>query len=131
IEWDEGRLRVSVPPAALAVFAAPETPVRDQVTYQVSTEHGRLLAGRLDFGTRPAFDAAGLADAGTYTDTVEGQPVHVAAVVRTMYDAGRTERVVTHVAQTMNGRDAMIRQLWWPATVRQLALVGLALAMIL
>ena len=46
IEWDEGRLRVSVPPAALAVFAAPETPVRDQVTYQVSTEHGRLLAGR-------------------------------------------------------------------------------------
>ncbi|CAJ0878397.1 sensor histidine kinase [Ralstonia flatus] len=131
VEWDEGRLRVSVPPAALAVFAAPESPVRDQVTYQVSTEHGRLLAGRLDFGTRPAFDAAGLADAGTYTDTVEGRPVHVAAVVRTMYDAGRTERVVTRVAQTMNGRDAMIRQLWWPATVRQLALVGLALAMIL
>ena len=119
IEWDEGRLRVSVPPAALAVFAAPETPdtpVRDQVAYQVSTEHGRLLAGRLDFGTRPAFDAAGLADAGTYIDTVEGQPVHVAAVVRTMYDAGRIERVVTRVAQTMNGRDAMIRQLWWPAT---------------
>ena len=91
-----GDLRVSVPPAALAVFAAPETPVRDQVTYQVSTEHGRLLAGRLDFGTRPAFDAAGLADAGTYTDTVEGQPVHVAAVVRTMYDAGRTERHDRH-----------------------------------
>jgi two-component system sensor histidine kinase TctE len=134
IEWDEGRLRVSVPPAALAVFAAPETtdvPVRDLVSYQVSTEHGRLLAGRLDFGTRPAFDAAGLADAGTYTDTVEGRPVHVAAVVRTMYDAGRIERVVTRVAQTMNGRDAMIRQLWWPSTVRQLALVGLALAMIL
>ncbi|MCO5400912.1 sensor histidine kinase [Ralstonia soli] len=134
IEWDEGRLRVSVPPAALAVFAAPQGPdsaVRDQVTYQVSTEHGRLLAGRLDFGTRPAFDAAGLPDAGTYTDTVEGEPVHVAAVLRTMYDAGRTERVVTRVAQTMNGRDAMIRQLWWPATVRQLALVGLALAMIL
>ena len=131
VEWDEGRLRVSVPPAALAVFAAPETPVRDQVAYQVSTEHGRLLAGRLDFGTRPAFDAAGQPDAGTYTDTMEGQPVHVAAVVRTMYDAGRTERVVTRVAQTMNGRDAMVRQLWWPATVRQLSLVGLALAMIL
>jgi len=134
VEWDEGRLRASVPPAALAVFAAPPTsdlPVRDQIAYQVSTEHGRLLAGRLDFGTRPAFDAAGLADIGTYTDTLEGQPVHVAAVVRTMYDAGRTERVVTRVAQTMHGRDAMIRQLWWPSTVRQLALVGLALAMIL
>lgn len=29
IEWDEGRLRISIPPAALAVFAVPEAPVRD------------------------------------------------------------------------------------------------------
>jgi two-component system sensor histidine kinase TctE len=137
IEWDEGRLRASVPPAALAVFAAPEAPVRDQVFYQVVTEHGRLLAGRLDFGTRPPFDAAGLPDAGVYADTIadptagQRRPVHIATVVRTMYDAGRSERVLTRVAQTVNGRDAMIRQLWWPSLLRQMVLVGLALAMIL
>lgn len=138
IEWgDEGRLRVTVPPAALAVFAEPEVAVRDQVSYQVITESGRLLAGRLDFGARPPFGAADLSEPGTYSDTLaepgvaRPQPVHVAAVVRTMYDAGRSERVLTRVAQTTNSRDAMIRQLWWPSLVRQMVLVGLALAMIL
>lgn len=89
------------------------------------------MAGWLGFGTRPTFNATGLAGTGICTDTAENQPVHVAAVVHTMYDARRIEHVVARVAQTTSGHDAMIRQLWWLATVCQLVLVGLALTMTL
>lgn len=117
--WIDGSLHVSVPPAALELFASPD---RDEVYYQVITEHGRLLAGIPDFPFAAPFSAA----APTYRNAVlGGQPIRVAKTIRTMYDSGVPHRVAILVGQTRRGHDRMLAELWRPSLHRQVAMLAL------
>eukprot|EP01037_Dinobryon_pediforme_P039832 gene39832-48650_t len=76
VNWQDGAPTVSIPPAALELFASPS---RDQVYYQVLMDDDTLLAGRLDFPV--TVDFAQLAPAYS-TTSFNQQSLRVATYVR-------------------------------------------------
>lgn len=54
VGWNDGAPVVSIPPAALELFASP---AQDAVYYQVRMDDDTLLAGRPDFPAEPDFAA--------------------------------------------------------------------------
>ncbi|WP_321960276.1 sensor histidine kinase [Paraburkholderia sp. J7] len=122
VDWDNGSLRASIPPAALELF---ESPWQDHVFYKVLAGNGRLLGGAPDL----PLPRADTANAPVFYDTAyAGMPIRAVAYERMLYDSGRAERVVVIVGKTIASREAMISALWRPQLARQwlmLALVAL------
>jgi two-component system, OmpR family, sensor histidine kinase TctE len=122
VDWVDGTLRADVPPAALEIFASPH---QDQVFYSVAVDDGRLLAGTPDFPRSPSADGPAYYDA-----ELQGQPIRAVGLVRQMYDAGVTRRVLVSVGKTRHSRDAMLKELWRPQLVRQIEMVVLAVVLV-
>ncbi|WP_321843707.1 sensor histidine kinase [Paraburkholderia bannensis] len=120
VEWDNGALIATIPPAALELF---ESPYQDQVFYKVLSGEGRLLGGAPDL----AAPSAGHALPAFYDSTYAGMPIRAVAYERLLYDSGRAERVTVIVGKTIASREAMIDGLWRPQLLRQ----GLMLALVL
>ncbi|HKT94888.1 MAG TPA: sensor histidine kinase [Paraburkholderia sp.] len=122
VDWDNGSLSASIPPAALELF---ESPWQDHVFYKVLAGNGRLLGGAPDL----PLPRANTADAPAFYDTTyAGMPIRAVAYERMLYDSGRAERVMVIVGKTIASREAMINALWRPQLARQwlmLALVAL------
>ncbi|QGZ58139.1 sensor histidine kinase [Paraburkholderia acidiphila] len=122
VDWDNGSLSASIPPAALELF---ESPWQDHVFYRVLAGNGRLLGGAPDL----PLPHADTADAPVFYDTTyAGMPIRAVAYERMLYDSGSAERVMVIVGKTMESREAMISALWRPQLARQwlmLALVAL------
>ena len=102
VGWNDGAPVVSVPPAALELFASP---AQDAVYYQVLMDDDTLLAGRPDFPAQPDF--AALYPVYT-TTTFEGRPLRVVSYIRALFDEGTLRMVAVSVGQTMQGRQQMI-----------------------
>jgi two-component system sensor histidine kinase TctE len=123
VHWEEGKLLANAPPAALEIFASP---YQDQVFFSVVTAAGQQLAGRPDLPL-PASGAA----APVYYDTrIGGQPIHAVALERLMYDAGAVRRVTVAIGKTQASHEQMLLTLWRPQMLRQLAMLGLAIALV-
>ncbi|WP_027819970.1 sensor histidine kinase [Paraburkholderia bannensis] len=120
VDWDNGALIATIPPAALELF---ESPYQDQVFYKVLSGEGRLLGGAPDL----AVPSAGHALPAFYDSTYAGMPIRAVAYERLLYDSGRAERVTVIVGKTVASREAMIDGLWRPQLLRQ----GLMLALVL
>ncbi|WP_083748639.1 sensor histidine kinase [Pelomonas sp. KK5] len=106
--WQDDTLSAVVPPSALSLFASPE---RDQVFLSVTASDGRLLAGTPHFplpASKPAKDAV------WYDAQLDGQPLRVVLIRRSMYELGGSEQVSIAVGKTPRSRDAMLLKLWWP-----------------
>lgn len=123
IEWVDGVLTATIPPAALELFASP---YKDQVFYKVVSGHGRLLTGNPDLetpaqiGTQPVF----------FDTTLYGTPVRAVAFPRELYDSGNAEQVVVVVGKTQASRHGMVADLWQPQLIRQCLMLAFVAALV-
>jgi len=123
VGWNDGAPVVSVPPAALELFASP---AQDAVYYQVLMDDNTLLAGRPDFPAVPDFAAL----YPVYTTTVfNGKPLRVVSYIRALFDEGTLRMVAVSVGQTMQGRQEMIDDQWHASLRRQIVLLLLAISL--
>lgn len=124
VGWSDGAPVVSVPPAALELFASP---AQDAVYYQVLMDDDTLLAGRPDFPAQPDFAAL----QPVYTSTTfDGRPLRVVSYIRALYDEGTLRMVAVSVGQTMQGRQEMIDEIWHTSLRRQSVLLLLAVSLV-
>lgn len=118
---EDAVLQVLVPPAALELFASPS---RDRVFYRATDDHDVLLTGYFDLPLpphRPRTEEA------TYFDAVlRDRPIHVVAYSQPLLSAPARGTVLVEVGQTLDGRDALARDIWLASARRQLLLVVLA-----
>jgi two-component system sensor histidine kinase TctE len=124
VGWEDGAPIVSVPPAALELFA---TPSHDEVYYQVLMDDETLLAGRPDFPADVDFSLI----APAYRNTsFNQQPLRTVTYVRALYDNGTLRMVAVSVGQTLRGHQQLLDELWQPALHRQLIMLLLAIALV-
>ena len=118
VHLEEGVVQVMIPPAALELFASPS---RDRVFYRVSGEEGRLLSGYYDLAMpaqRPGVEEA------VFFDTVQrDRPVHAVAFAQPLMGAPQLGPILIEVAQTLEGRDQLAREIWGIAVTRHFALL--------
>lgn len=115
---EDGVLQVVVPPAALELFASPS---HDRVFYRATDDDGTLLTGYYDLGDpprRPALEESLYFDA-----RMRDRPVHAVAYAQPLLGVPGHRSVLVEVAQTLEGRDALARQMWLAAVRRQSALL--------
>jgi len=120
VHLEEGVIQVVIPPAALELFASPS---RDRVFYRASGENGMLLSGYYDLALPPRLPGA---EEAVYFDAVQRErPVHVVGFAQPVFAALDRGPVLIEVAQTLEGRDRLAREIWGMAVSRQLALLVL------
>jgi two-component system, OmpR family, sensor histidine kinase TctE len=120
VHLEEGVIQVVIPPAALELFASPS---RDRVFYRASGENGLLLSGYYDLAVPPHLPRA---EEAVYFDAVQRErPVHVVGFAQPVFAAPERGAVLIEVAQTLEGRDRLAREIWGMAISRQLALLVL------
>lgn len=124
VTWQDSAPVVSIPPAALEMFASP---AQDAVYYQVLMDDTTLLAGRPDLPVDPDFSA--LQPVYT-TTTFENKPLRVVSYIRALYDEGTLRMVAVSVGQTMQGRADLLAELWQPSLRRQIILLLLAVGLV-
>src|SRR5438105_7460073 len=104
VRLEDGVLQVSVPPAALEMFASPS---RDRVFYRATGEDDTLLTGYYDLPLPP--HAPGVEQA-TYFDAVlRDRPIRVVAYAQPVLASSHRGTVLIEVAQTLDGRSALAR----------------------
>ncbi|MDE1179958.1 MAG: sensor histidine kinase [Paraburkholderia sp.] len=106
VGWQDGHLYADVSPSAIEILSSPHA---DLVFYSVREAGGDMIAGTSDFPrlepkTSPEW----------YDTHVDGRAIRAVSVVRQLYDAGASRRVIVSVGRTTRERDAMAAQLWWP-----------------
>jgi two-component system, OmpR family, sensor histidine kinase TctE len=120
VRVEDGVLQVLVPPAALELFASPS---RDRVFYRATDDRDALLTGYFDLPLPPRRPRS---EEASYFDAVlRERPVHVVAYSQPLLAAPERGTVLIEVGQTLDGRDALARDIWLAAARRQLLLVAL------
>ncbi|SAK96014.1 periplasmic sensor signal transduction histidine kinase [Caballeronia catudaia] len=123
IDWVDGGLAVSIPPAALELF---ESAYQDQVFYKVVSGHDKLLSGNPDLptprqvGTQPVF----------FDATLEQTPIRAVAFSRELYDSGKAERVLVIVGKTQASRHGLLADLWRPQLIRECLMLAFVAVLI-
>lgn len=123
--FDEGALlRATVPYAALEAF---ETDNRSRMFYRVSTERGALISGFEDLPAwRGKLPAKGPYSALVhfYDDEFRHRPVRVAVLLQPVASERGRGMAVIQVAETLELRQELARQILFATLWRQLALVA-------
>jgi two-component system sensor histidine kinase TctE len=124
-EADAASLRASVPYAALEVFEADN---RSRMIYRISNTNGVLVDGFEDLpawhGSLPAQGPyAALAD--FYDTTYRGDPVRVAVLLQPVAVNAARVMAVVQVAETLELRRGLARQILLDTLWRQLALISI------
>jgi len=121
IGFGENGIEAIVPPSALGMF---DLGYGDIVFYRVSRADGRLLAGHIDLKTPPLPAVGGQA---RYYDAVyRADPVRFVAIAQPVPGRGGVQDATVIVAETLNGRNAMSRELWVGSAVHQFLLIAFA-----
>ena len=117
---EDGVLQVLVPPAALEMFASPS---RDRVFYRATAADDSLLAGYYDLPL-PAEKLA--PEQATYFDAVlRDRRIRVVAFAQPVFTEPYRGTVTIEVAQTLDGRDALARDIWAGTVTRHLLVLPL------
>jgi two-component system sensor histidine kinase TctE len=122
-EGDSATLHASVPYAALEAFEADN---RSRMVYRISSTHGELIDG---FSDLPAWHGqlpnlgpyAALVD--FYDDTYRGDPIRVAVLLQPVAVQKARMMAVVQVAETLELRRTLARQILMDTLWRQAALV--------
>ena len=125
IDWDDTGVVVQIPPAALELFQSQSL---DSVFYKVVDPRGRLLAGKPDL---PVVDNVSSSPVFYLTRMNDGPVLRAVAYTRALYDSGQVENVTVVVARTQGARDQMVYRLWYPALLRAVVMMGLAMLLVL
>lgn len=124
IQYEDGTLEVAIPPAALELFHSAD---QDQVFYRIASARGLLLSGYAELPPPPgpvrpeeslAFDAV-----------VRDLPVRVVAYAQPVFGAPAESPVVIEVAQTLRGRQALVRQMWLAGLREQVWMLALVVVL--
>jgi len=123
-EAEDAQLSAAVPYAALEVFEADN---RSRMMYRISTTRGELIDGFADLrawhGTLPQLGPyAALVD--FYDDVYRGDPVRVAVLLQPVAVQNARAMAVVQVAETLELRRTLARQILINTLLRQLALVS-------
>ncbi len=127
-EGESARLQANVPSAALEAF---EADLQSRMAWRISTRQGALLSGfddlpmwRGEIPIQPPY--AALAD--FYDGQFRGAPVRMAVLLQPVASATGRDVAVVQVAETLEIRHALARQILWDTLARQMALVALIAA---
>ncbi len=112
-------MNVSIPPAALGMFASG---FADIVYYRVTDAQGRLIVGYIDLPREPQQTTSAL----FYDANFRGAPLRLVTIAQPVPSANATLNALVTVGVTLNSTDAMIRDLWVQSGVQQAALVAIA-----
>ncbi len=127
---DAAELRATVPYAALEAFEADN---QSRMFYRVSSLQGEMVSGfaELPFwrGKLPERSAyAALVD--FYDDRFRGEPVRVAVLLQPVTSASGRSMAVVQVAETLQLREALARDILFDTLWRQAALVAVIAAVV-
>lgn len=111
---------VTVPPAALGMF---DLGYGDTVYYRVTTAR-RLLAGYDDLPPPPSPPPATQPE--FYDARYRGEPIRLVCLSEPVALARGVRQATIIVAETLNGRAAMSRQLWVGSALQQSLLIAIA-----
>jgi two-component system sensor histidine kinase TctE len=121
IGFGDSGLDVTVPPAALGMF---DLGYGDTVYYRVTS--GRtLLAGYDDLPPPPA-PMPESAQPEYYDARYRGEPIRLVAVAQPVSLTRGVQQATIVVAETLNGRNAMSRELWLGSALQQSLLIAIA-----
>ena len=130
-EGDAARLQANVPSAALEAF---EADLQSRMAYRISTRQGVLLSGYDDLPMwhgqipmQPPY--AALVD--FYDGQFRGEPVRMAVLLQPVARATGRDVAVVQVAETLEIRHALARQILWDTLARQAALIALIAATVI
>ena len=130
-EGDAARLQANVPSAALAAF---EADLQSRMAYRISTRQGVLLSGYDDLPMwhgqipmQPPY--AALVD--FYDGQFRGEPVRMAVLLQPVASTTGRDVAVVQVAETLEIRHALARQILWDTLARQAALIALIAATVI
>ena len=130
-EGDAARLQANVPSAALEAF---EADLQSRMAYRISTRQGVLLSGYIDLPMwngqipiQPPY--AALVD--FYDGQFRGEPVRMAVLLQPVASTTGRDVAVVQVAETLEIRHALARQILWDTLARQAALIALIAATVI
>ena len=130
-EGDAARLQANVPSAALEAF---EADLRSRMAFRISTRQGLLLSGYDDLPMwhgeipmQPPY--AALVD--FYDGAFRGEPVRMAVLLQPVASGSGRDVAVVQVAETLEIRHALARQILWDTLARQAALIALIAATVI
>ncbi|GJI90814.1 MULTISPECIES: sensor histidine kinase [Duganella] len=113
----DGGYEISIPPAALELFASK---YHDMVFYSVRSKSGQLIAG--DAKLTPYPGALAIEQEDFFITTMRGEPARTIAYAQALPNMPAGEFAVTQVAQTLRGHEAFRRDLFL-LTMRQHLLI--------
>jgi two-component system sensor histidine kinase TctE len=130
LNYAEGSLSVSIPPAALELFdTSSHSGRRDQVYYRVSAADGRLLAGYFELAMP---DRPPATEGLLYFDAeMRGEPVHAVAYTAPVLASPLNATVLIEVGQTLHSRDAFAKEIWLKSAGDHLLILAAATALII
>lgn len=125
VRFDNGRIRATVPPSALELFASES---HDEVAYRVETVDGRLVVGFPDL----PIPSATIRDFEYlyYPAMFRDETMRAIALRQPIVTPEGSTSVLVLVGETLKSRNAMERQLWGRAFVEQVGVVLLAALLI-
>ncbi len=113
----DGSAFVELPPAALAIFKWDES---DKTYFKIISEHRKILAGDA-LVPDPPLPNGDWSHPIFFEDTMQGEPVRVVAMLVERGDI--PEKIFIHVAETLNKRRAMMRDIFLTDLVPQILLI--------
>jgi len=118
VHLEEGVVQVVIPPAALELFVSPS---RDRVFYRISERSGELLSGYYDLALPPRQPQP---ESAVFFDAAQrDRPIHAVAFAQPVFAAPDQGPILIEVAQTLEGRDELAREIWITAVRRQAVLL--------
>ncbi len=130
-EGDTARIRAQVPYSALEAFEADN---RSRMSYRIADARGQWIDGAQDLpawtGTLPNQGPyAALVD--FYDDQFRGDPVRVAVLLQPVATGSGRAMATIQVAETLELRRTLARQILRDTLLRQAILIGVILAVVL
>ena len=118
LSYIDGGYELSLPPAALEMFAASS---QDRVYYAVHSAQGMLISGTDEIPPYP--DDLKIENEKFHLATLRGEPVRVIAYAHSLPTMTNTY-AITQVAQTLHSHDAFRQHLFWQTMRAHLLLLS-------
>jgi two-component system, OmpR family, sensor histidine kinase TctE len=125
VRYDDA-LQVFIPPAALELFQSSD---QDRIYYRIAAANGSLLAGYPELPLPPG--PLAVEEAVYFDATSRGEPVRIVAFAQPVFVAPHEGPVLIEVAETLQSRMALTRQIWMHTVRQQLLVLALAVLLVL
>lgn len=119
----EDQLEVDIPSSALEMLSSE---AQDRVYYQVSLTGGEVITGYPDLPLQTIPPAVRAGDTRFWDATYRGEEIRLGLIEKDLTSAGGSTSFQVIVAETLDGRTDLMRQMLTGAVLRQISLISLA-----